>query len=123
MLRFMTPLVDVLDCGVRNSLENASTKALTFFYGQKYFQRVFTVPKIKNSMENGRLNADISTKMAHLYIGMLLQYLFMPAGWYYHDYGLISAVPTVGLNCCDFWAQFFSRLKQTFIFMLRGCFC
>ena len=63
------------------------------------------------------------TFAAHLYIGMLLQYLFMPAGWYYYDYGLISAVPTVGLNCCDFWAQFFSRLKQTFIFMLRGCFC
>ena len=39
----------------------------------------------------------------------------MPAGWYYYDYGLISAVPTVGLYCCDFWAQFFSRLKQTFI--------
>ena len=60
---------------------------------------------------------------AYLYIGMLLQYLFMPVGWYFYDYGLISAVPTLGLNCCDFWAQFFSRLKQTFISMLRSCFC
>ena len=50
------------------------------------------------------------TLAAYLYIGMLLQYLFMPVGWYFYDYGLISAVPTVGLNCCDFWAQFFSRL-------------
>ena len=63
------------------------------------------------------------TFAAYLYIGMLLQYLFMPVGWYFYDYGLISAVPTVGLNCCDFWAQLCSRLKQTFISLLRGCFC
>ena len=53
----------LLDCCLRNNMENAPTKALTFFYGQKNFQTVFTIPKIKNSMENGRLNADISTKM------------------------------------------------------------
>ena len=45
---------------------------------------------------------------AHLYIGMLLNYLFMPPEWYYYDYGLISALPMMVLNCCDFWAQFFA---------------
>ena len=30
---------------------------------------------------------------------MLLQYFFVPAGLYYCDFGLISAVPTVRLNC------------------------
>ena len=54
------------------------------------------------------------TFAAYLYIGMLLQYLFMPVGWYFYDYGLISALPTLGLNCCDFWAQFFFAVEANF---------
>ena len=38
----------------------------------------------------------------------------MSVGWYFNDYGLISAVPTLGLNCCDFWAEFFFAVKADF---------
>ena len=53
---------------------------------------------------------------------MLLQYFFVPAGLYYCDFGLISAMPTVRLNCYYLGSHIFG-FELTLIFMLRVCFC
>ena len=52
----------LLDCGLRNNLENAPTKALIFLR-VKELPNSFDHTKNQKLNENGRLNADISTKM------------------------------------------------------------
>ena len=52
---------------------------------------------------------------------MLLQYFFVPAGLYYCDFGLISAMPTVRLNGYYLGSNIFGL--ELGLFILRVCFC
>ena len=52
---------------------------------------------------------------------MLLQYFFVPAGLYYYDFGLISAMPTVRLNGYYLGSNIFGL--ELGLFILRVCFC